>query len=59
MNCLREKLLMNNEGHIINNVLDNLNFPFLKLKYYILQSLQMEFYVWIITQGAFINNKKG
>ena len=59
MNCLREKLLMNTEGHIVNNMLDNLNFLFFKLKYYILQSLQMEFHVWIITQGAFINNKKG
>lgn len=38
MKCLREKLLMNIEGHIINNMLDNLNF-FKKLKYYILQSL--------------------
>ena len=28
MNCLREKLLMNIEGHIINNMLDNLNFLF-------------------------------
>lgn len=59
MNWLREELLMDTEGHIINNMLDNLNFLFLKLKYYILQSLQMEFHVWIITQGAFINNKKG